>query len=272
MREVRHGYRGGFTFLELVVVIVIGVLGVGFVVALITAGHGASMERTLRIHCASRLRQLGEAIRLYANDNKGEYPRTRHRVGAGVTQFTGAGAANPFGDEGPADNDVTAALWLLVRNTDVNPEAFVCPSSSQEKDGRAQAPDQLSNFSGPGVLSYSYAHPYPDAMGMEKGYRLDSKLAAGFVIMADRNECVDRYANVSAGTATVKEILRMNSRNHEGEGQNVLFADGHVEWCTNPFVGVEMDHIYTRKGSTSGDPMGQWPENALDTVLLPAVP
>jgi len=26
----------------------------------------------------------------------------------------------------------------------------------------------------------------------------------------------------------------MNSRNHRGKGQNVLFNDGHVAWCNNP--------------------------------------
>ena len=28
-----------------------------------------------------------------------------------------------------------------------------------------------------------------------------------------------------------------NSRNHFGDGQNVLFIDGHVKWCVTPDVG-----------------------------------
>jgi prepilin-type N-terminal cleavage/methylation domain-containing protein/prepilin-type processing-associated H-X9-DG protein len=269
---MRRGRRGGFTFLELMVVLIIVALAVPFVIMLLSAGVGTVRERANRIKCRSNLSCIGQAIALYANDNKGAYPRTRHRAGAAATKFTGAGSAKPFGDEGPADNDVTAALWLLVRNCDVNPEVFICPSSKQEKDARAQSPDQLSNFSDAGVLSYSYAHPYPDAAGVEKGYKLDTKLNAGFVVMADRNECEDRYANVNATTVTTAAIMRMNSRNHEGEGQNVLFADGHVEWVTSPFVGVERDHIYTRHGSSGGNPMEQWPEDGVDTILLPVFP
>ena len=36
-----------------------------------------------------------------------------------------------------------------------------------------------------------------------------------------------------------------NSRNHQGEGQNVLFMDGHASFERRPLAGVEQDNIYT---------------------------
>ena len=34
----------------------------------------------------------------------------------------------------PHDNDVTAALFLLLRTQDITSEVFTCPSSNAEKD------------------------------------------------------------------------------------------------------------------------------------------
>ena len=61
----------------------------------------------------------------------------------------------------------------------------------------------------------------------------------------------------------------MNSRNHKSEGQNVLFNDGHVEWCKTPFVGYARDNIYTPI-----DPnVDEWSaQGRYDSVLLPFLP
>jgi prepilin-type processing-associated H-X9-DG protein len=37
-----------------------------------------------------------------------------------------------------------------------------------------------------------------------------------------------------------------NSNNHNEDGQNVLYGDGHVEFQQNPFVGIKRDNIFTR--------------------------
>ena len=43
-----------------------------------------------------------------------------------------------------------------------------------------------------------------------------------------------------------------NSGNHTGEGQSVLFVDGHVEFVRKPIVGVNNDNIYTIQGEQTG--------------------
>jgi prepilin-type processing-associated H-X9-DG protein len=61
---------------------------------------------------------------------------------------------------------------------------------------------------------------------------------------------------------------KANSPNHEQEGQNVMFADGHVSYEKTPFVGIEQDNIYTAKNGTPQQVEAS-PADASDSVLLP---
>src|SRR6185503_12952968 len=60
--------RPGFTILELLAVLFI--IAVGIAVLMPTV-HRTRGEGSGRIQCASNLRQIGQAILLYANENKG---------------------------------------------------------------------------------------------------------------------------------------------------------------------------------------------------------
>jgi len=67
-----------------------------------------------------------------------------------------------------------------------------------------------------------------------------------------------------------------NSPNHDKDGQNILFGDGHVDWSSTAFAGRGQDNIYTRKKSATDqtgacDPQHPFasPVDAGDNVLLP---
>jgi prepilin-type processing-associated H-X9-DG protein len=264
--------RAAFTYVELLVVLVLILLAIAFLLPT-RRTHGDSANR---VKCASNLRQIGQAILLYSNDNRGVYPRTRASIpdAAGPTPVwgTGVAATQPFKEDGPAENDITAALFLLLRTQDITSEVFTCPCTDQEKDtygGGTNAPINRSNFTDwKKNLSYSYQNPYPGTNAIGAGFKLNNAIGAEFAVAADMNPgTAGRGDNVLAPTSTssAKDMKQANTRNHDRDGQNILYGDGHVAWESNPFVGVNRDNIY----STADNKIVASPVDANDSILLP---
>jgi prepilin-type N-terminal cleavage/methylation domain-containing protein/prepilin-type processing-associated H-X9-DG protein len=246
--------KAGFTAIELLVVIVIFLILLSIFIPY--ALH--LRETSRRTQCASNLRQLRDALHLYASaDVSHIYPRVTAQEGAGYAAFTAADDPNPFGPESNvAPNDVTASLWLLVRNDlvkDLN--VFICPSASDAKDplvdpnANPTLAVKRSNFRLSRHLSYSYASPFSDA----PGYRLDDARVHDFAVMADKSPGVsgvgDNILGPIAG-APADQLAAANSNNHSKAGQNVLFADGSVAFEPTPYCGAGRaqgpgDNIYT---------------------------
>jgi len=273
--------RRGFTLVELLVVLFVCV----FLLAMFPACYTRQERGSNRVKCASNLRQIGQAILLYSNDNAGAYPRTRATAGRVVTPTwgTGASATNPFNADGPEPNDVTAALFLLLRTQDITAEVFTCPSSNAERDpatftgaGTTTQPTiGPSNFHDVKKnLSYSYQNPYPNDGAVERKWHLDNAIPAEYAVAADMNPGTTGDGhNVLAVTvkSSNQQMKQGNSANHDGDGQNVLYGDGHVEWQMNPFVGVERDNIYTVSDGKGGNAQAllDSPYDLKDSILLP---
>jgi type II secretory pathway pseudopilin PulG len=211
-------------------------------------------EQSRRAGCVNQLRAIRDGLLAYATDNGNNFPRVRYDEAVephSYTAYTGPDAADPFADESAvALNDVTASLWLLARGHYVKDTAiFICPSTSdwadQLKDAAGQRVDvkQRSNFRSERNLSYSYASPFSNA----RSYRLNIDNPSNFALLADKNPGKSATHDVTAVAPDAHpfDMVRANSLNHGGAGQNVLYAQGEVVFKRAPYAGVDYDNIYT---------------------------
>jgi prepilin-type processing-associated H-X9-DG protein len=121
-----------------------------------------SRETANRVKCASNMRQIGQAILLHSNENRGNYPMT-------------------LGD---------------CLKQEITLEVFVCPSHG------SQVPPNIRNAN------------------------LEAKMAW----LNDNADYVYLGAGKKNDMPADQVVLYEKFENHNGDGINMLYGDGHVEW------------------------------------------
>ena len=181
--------------------------------------------------CQTNLGSIFQGYSNYMDDHDGEQP-------------TVASSSDPqwwmVGYQGKENYSNTRNVFLLVKNDYVNPKVFVC-SSRKSRSKIKIDPQEIKNlkdFPDRRYVTYSFQ------VRCSKGGR--SKLSCRKVIMADRNPLFEELPNDYSQSLLVeltKDLLVLNSMNHNRRGQNVLFGDGRVEYIKSRLINT--DDIFT---------------------------
>ncbi|MBC8392183.1 MAG: type II secretion system protein [Deltaproteobacteria bacterium] len=277
--------KKGFTLIELLVVIAI----IAMLMAILLPALSKVKKIAARVICGTNLKGLGTAQAVYSQDYDDEYAI---QSGRGSHTWDWATGGWQQVDKNWSEDDtitIGASLYLLVREADVSPKSFICPSGDETEYDGTNTKDldlvQLWDF-GNGKndtgypyqhVSYSYQMPY-DENGGKSRYAADGSSNASFAVMADKNLWFDpKIAIQGAAGATganfTDHAARMqdyyspdakysesswrvkiaNATQHGRDGQNVVYTDGHNEFQTTTDVGVQNDGIYTIQGGNGTD-------------------
>ena len=285
----------GFTLIELLVVVAI----IALLISILLPSLSRARELSKRLVCAANLSGLGKSCKIYSSPmvNPEEvWPIPAFNLSARKTSQGGTGIdycqkiTNDHEDpQGCVDKpkrtdascedstalSTTRALWMLVRAGDIQVKQMVCPSSGGGPDP-AEEIDRYYDFESIDYVSYGYQVPFGPNQ-TRPSENLDSRMG----MIADRGpyytstQAPDNSDKLDEASAP-PEWKAFNSPNHggrgAGEGQNVLYQDGHATFERKPIVGVDYDNIYTNM-MNNAEPEGRWwgraPEPQASTAWFP---
>ena len=269
---VRIHRTAAFTLAELLVVL--AVLAIVVFVILPSLPWGARGP-TNRSPCGANLNGLVRAMMIYSVSNKDEYPVAG--IGTEGGHAVGFREGNRRTGEGAIlTNNVTANLWMMIRDGSMGPKSFICDSTRDVPDpltvtANGRTPAKLVNtwdFLGGRNLSYSMVNVYSPNVDWT------TEVPADYVLAGDNNnaEGPDIHRVSADANPTEDQIEQENSGNHGREGQSLLFGDSHVQFHQDPFQGRSEDNVYAliKEGSNVPPTFGHDDiTDPHDVVLLP---
>jgi hypothetical protein len=241
-------------------------------------------ELSKRALCSVNLSGIGAAVKVYATSNNGSWmvpPFKRAKIDNGgidyvldqpvprvpatdpgevgyQRRFSTTSETPPLPFTGSEAMSVTRSYWMLVRSRDVTVKQFTCPSAPTDVPDPTENIDLYYDFTGYFNISYGYQVPFgpPDTHAREG---MDTRQ----IVAADKGPLYPKtpsavipdwdHAGANGGPINLEDLPKnwrpFNSPNHggqaNGEGENVLYSDGHVSFVRIPASGVDNDNIYT---------------------------
>lgn len=265
----------GFTLIELLVVVAI----IALLVAILLPALNRARESANRTVCATNLRGHHQGASTYSLSYRERFPRFRASWQGGGGGAVGSvrgfiidnrphsGLGNTW-EPAPVDleNNLTAALFTLIRTGYVQPDAFLCPSVMEVMedplapwDGQDWDMDEtreradVFDF----ILAESLSYGSMNMYDVQTSRYWSGRAGEDWKMMSDDNNndepSGDRHTTRVQFNDQRRELYipqrelarRENSVNHDGAGQNGLHGDGRVTWSLGPFMGPQgatMEH------------------------------
>jgi len=224
IHPARSSSSRGFTLVELLVVMAV----VAILAALLLPALASAKERSKGTACLSNLRQIGLAIRAYADDNSGNIP-----FGPKAPSFTSAFDLYPSTGAPTSlislSSGAPVALGLLLQSyVAKQPKVLFCPSSDQYVNTDAQ----LAQVGlGQAQCSYYYRHAgntllfdNPSSPFIPTHIELDN-LGANNYGLPIRALVIDTEFLCSPALGSYNVFP---STHHQQLYANILFSDGHT--------------------------------------------
>ena len=190
IREHRSG-RGGFTALELAIVIIM----LAILAGLLMPSFGNRRNHTTGSRCVAKLQQIGLAIRIWEDDHAGRYPMAVPMTEGGALEFTAKGES--------------WRVFQILSNELATTKLPVCPADPSR--------NPATNFASMTGSNVSYF------VGVDAEEKRGKMFLAG-----DRNWEIDGN-QVGSGLVAVGSNAAVSwTKNFHRQSGNILFADGSV--------------------------------------------
>jgi prepilin-type processing-associated H-X9-DG protein len=199
--------------------------------------------------CQGQLAGLFNSLSNYRNDNNGQMPAVSTEAGAPWWRV---------GYQGDENVSNTRRMWILVRNGYAQPDEFMCPGFG--KCTFIGEPRMLNDFPSRQMITFSFRIGCPTGGAMDTGRK---------VIISDMNPIFAELPPLSQQNLAIQnlaELLRKNSPNHAGRGQNILFCDGSVTFFKTRTV--NNDDIFTLQNAQTYQGT-ELPTSEKDAFLAP---
>jgi hypothetical protein len=226
-----------------------------FVVGIIIPSFGFARSIYLRNRCQMELTRIYDGLSSYSTDHDGKLPAVATADGSPWWKV---------GYQGKENHSNTRPVWLLVRQGYVEPARFICPGTKGIPVAARLNIADYNDFPDKRYVRYSFRIPCDQSKGT----------AGASILMADRNPLADRLPSDFSQPFRLQldqGMLKSNSLNHRGAGQNVLTSDGGVRFIKTRWTGPSKDDIFATSAMTFGsDVVGsERPCGVMDAFLAP---
>lgn len=213
-------------------------------------------QRYYQNRCQAQLGGIFRGFTNYMADYDGKMPAVATTAGAPWWKV---------GYQGTENYSNTRRVWLLVKGDYVDQAIFVCPGVRPKITIRLTPSEiqQHKDFPYREQISYSFRIYCP--MSAKK---VSPSLKA---LMSDMNTLFEKLPRDYSRPLRIelnKDLLTLNSINHNRRGQNILFDDGYVDFLKERRIGITADDPFTLQNTNIYDGT-EYPDCEDDFFIAP---